>query len=52
MLTNHDKSKEMRILVQKERKLHKEIREDFKKIGQRIDDDFEEIKKSKLSGSS
>jgi len=48
-LANLDKSKEMRDLVQKEKKLHKEIRKDFEKISQKINDDFEKVKKSKLS---
>ena len=48
MLTsNTDKSKEMRELLQKEKELHKEIRADYKKISQKIDDDFEKVKKSK-----
>ena len=47
MTSNTDKSKEMRELLQKEKKLHKEIRADYKKISQKIDDDFDEIKKSK-----
>ncbi len=38
----------MRELLQKEKELHKEIRADYKKISQRIDDDFEKIKKSKF----
>ena len=36
-----DKSKEMKDLIQKEKKLHKEIRKDYEKISQKIDDDFE-----------
>ncbi len=38
----------MRELLQKEKELHKEIRADYKKISQKIDDDFEKIKKSKF----
>jgi len=37
----------MRELLQKEKELHKEIRADYKKISQKIDDDFEKIKNSK-----
>lgn len=33
--------------MQKEKKLHKEIRKDFEKISQKINDDFEKIKQSK-----
>ena len=43
-----DKSKEMRDLVQKEKKLHKEIKDDFKKISQKIDDDFEKDQRIKI----
>jgi hypothetical protein len=42
-----DKSKEMRGLIQKEKKLHKEIRADFKKISQKINDDFEKVRQTK-----
>jgi hypothetical protein len=42
-----DKSKEMRSLIQKEKKLHKEIRADFKKISQKINDDFEKVRQTK-----
>ena len=49
MASNSDKSKEMRDLLQKEKELHKEIRTDYKKISQKIDDDFEKVKKSKSS---
>ncbi len=48
LASNTDKSKEMRELLHKEKELHKEIRADYKKISQRIDDDFEKIKKSKF----
>ena len=34
-------------LLQKEKELHKEIRADYKKISQKINDDFEQVKKSK-----
>ncbi len=37
----------MNDLLQKEKELHKEIRADYEKISQKIDDDFEKIKKSK-----
>ncbi len=37
----------MRELLQKEKELHKEIRADYEKISQKIDDDFEKVKKSK-----
>ena len=37
----------MKELLQKEKKLHREIRADYKKISQKIDDDFDKIKKSK-----
>lgn len=37
----------MRDLIQKEKKLHKEIRADFKKISQKINDDFEKVKQTK-----
>lgn len=39
----------MKILIQKEKKLHDEIQEDFKKISQKINDDFEKIKQSILT---
>jgi hypothetical protein len=44
-----DKSKEMKDLIEKEKKLHREIKDDFKKISQKINDDFEKIKESKSS---
>jgi len=47
LLPNSDKSKEMKDLMQKEKKLHKEISKDFEKITQKINDDFEKIKQSK-----
>jgi len=34
-------------LLQKEKELHKDIRADYKKISQKIDDDFEKAKKLK-----
>ncbi len=37
----------MKELLEKEKELHREIRADYKKISQKIDDDFEKIKKSK-----
>ena len=36
-----DQTKEMEELLKKEKFLHKEIRVDFKKISQKITDDFE-----------
>ena len=39
----------MKDLIQKEKKLHKEIKKDFKKISQKINDDFEKAKLSKSS---
>ncbi|KEQ57249.1 hypothetical protein SCCGRSA3_01633 [Marine Group I thaumarchaeote SCGC RSA3] len=36
-----DQTKEMDELMKKEKLLHKEIRADFKKISQKINDDFE-----------
>jgi len=42
-----NKSKEMEELIQKEKLLHKEIRADFKKISQKITDDFEKALNSK-----
>jgi len=46
-LTKSDKSKEMKILIQKEKELHRQIRADFNKISQKINDDFEKVKQSK-----
>lgn len=34
-------------LLQKEKKLHKDIHADYKKISQKINDDFEKAKKLK-----
>ena len=36
-----DQTKEMEELIKKEKLLHKEIRADFKKISEKINDDFE-----------
>jgi len=47
LVSNTDKSKEMKALLQKEKELHKEIRADFKKISQKINEDFEKVKQSK-----
>ena len=47
MDSNSDKSKEMKELLQKEKELHKEIRNDYKKLSKKIDDDFEKVKQSK-----
>ena len=47
LASNSDKSKEMSDLLQKEKELHKEIRADYKKISQKINDDFEKAKKIK-----
>jgi len=37
----------MKILIQKEKELHRQIRADFNKISQKINDDFEKVKQSK-----
>ena len=42
-----EQSKEMKKLLQKEKTLHKEIHDDFEKISQKIDEDFERVKQSK-----
>jgi len=42
-----DKTKEMDKLLDKEKKLHKEIRADFKKISKKINDDFDKVQKLK-----
>ncbi len=47
LASNTDKSKEMNDLLQKEKELHKEIRDDYKKISQKINDDFENVRKLK-----
>ncbi|EIJ66189.1 hypothetical protein BD31_I1704 [Candidatus Nitrosopumilus salaria BD31] len=47
MMAKSNKTKEMKILIQKERELHKQIRADFDKISQKINDDFEKVKQSK-----
>ncbi len=36
-----DQTKEMEELIKKEKLLHKEIRADFKKISEKVNDDFE-----------
>jgi len=46
-LAKSDKSKEMKTLIQKEKELHRQIRADFNKISQKINDDFERVKQSK-----
>ncbi|MFQ5781737.1 MAG: hypothetical protein ACE5GR_01620 [Nitrosopumilus sp.] len=47
MTSNTSKSKEMKKLLQKEKEFHKEIRADYKKISQKINNDFVMVKKSK-----
>ena len=48
MLTaNPNKSKEMKELVKKEKELHDEIKSDFKKISQKINDDVDKVIQSK-----
>ncbi|MCV0392368.1 MAG: hypothetical protein K5790_03620 [Nitrosopumilus sp.] len=47
MSTEISKSKEMKDLMEKEKKLHKEISTDFKKISSKITEDIEFVKKSK-----
>jgi hypothetical protein len=47
LASNTDKSKEMNDLLQKEKELHKEIRADYEKISQKINDDFENARKLK-----
>ena len=37
----------MQNLLKKEKELHKEIRQDYKKISEKITDDFDKIQKSK-----
>ncbi|MCV0400793.1 MAG: hypothetical protein K5777_02240 [Nitrosopumilus sp.] len=44
-----NKLKEMKDLAEKEKTLHKEIRADFKKISQKINDDFDKVRESKSS---
>lgn len=46
-MVESDKTKEMEILIQKEKELRKQIRVDFDKISQKISDDFEKVKQSK-----
>ncbi|MBS3926589.1 MAG: hypothetical protein KGZ34_07875 [Nitrosarchaeum sp.] len=45
--TNSLKVKRMQDLLKKEKKLHKEIRQDYKKISEKIINDFDKIQKSK-----
>lgn len=49
LASNTDKAKEMKELLQKEKELHKEIRADYKKISQIIDEDFQKAKQLKSS---
>jgi len=44
-----DEPKEMNDLLQKEKKLHKEIHKDFKRISQKINAYFDKIQESKSS---
>ena len=46
-MADKDQSKEMKNLLQKEKKLHKEIHSDYEKISQKINDDLDKIKKAK-----
>ena len=46
-MTDENQSKEMKNLLQKEKKLHKEIHSDYEKISQKINDDLDKIKKAK-----
>ncbi len=41
------KVKRMQDLLKKEKKLHKEIHQDYKKISEKITDDFDKIQKLK-----
>ena len=43
------KLKEMQELLEKEKNLHRKIRRDYKKISDKINNDFDQIKKSKSS---
>jgi hypothetical protein len=45
--TDFLKLKEMQELLEKEKNLHKKIRLDYKKISDKINNDFDQIKKSK-----
>ena len=47
MPSKNTKSNDMAKLLKKEKELHGQIRADFEKISQKIDDDFEKIIKSK-----
>ena len=46
-MADEDQSNEMKNLLQKEKKLHKEIHSDYEKISQKINDDLDKIKKAK-----
>lgn len=46
---NSLKSKEIQNLLKKEKELHEEIRNDYKKISEKIIIDFNQIQKSKTS---
>lgn len=46
-MTDEDQSKEMKNLLQKEKKLRKEIHSDYEKISQKTNDDLDKIKKAK-----
>lgn len=45
--TNSLKIKRMQDLLKKEKELHKEIHQDYKKISEKIIDDFDKIQKLK-----
>jgi len=45
---NHIKEKEIKYLFKKEKQLHKEIRQDYKKISEKIISDFNQIQKLKI----
>ncbi|MCI4433793.1 MAG: hypothetical protein JHC41_09430 [Nitrosopumilus sp.] len=47
--TDSLKLKEMQELLEKEKNLHRKIRRDYKKISDKINNDFDQIKKSKSS---
>ena len=47
--TDSLKLKEMQELLEKEKNLHRKIRHDYKKISDKINNDFDQIKKSKSS---
>ena len=48
-MVSEEKSEEMKHLLQKKKKLHKEIHSDYEKIGQKINDDLDKIKEGKKS---